>query len=141
MCSFGGQCLIAYLLLMNIRTTRARRYAFLSSVHRAGFKIVWSPTAVVHETVSRNRANSGGFTPSLSGGNSWVLVESTLDKRVSTRFVRVVSAWTDPSRRPQAPVSVSWESAVTRRTEHLPRSGHAYRPCGLGLPGIQISGF
>jgi glycosyltransferase involved in cell wall biosynthesis len=66
---------------------------FFLRVHRAGFKIVWSVDAVVHETVSRNRANLGWLLRrAYRSGNAWVLVESSLDKRVSTRFVRVVKA-------------------------------------------------
>jgi GT2 family glycosyltransferase len=66
---------------------------FFFRVRRAGFKIVWSTHATVSETISRDRANLGWLLRrAFRGGNSWTLVESTLDKRISTRLVRVFKA-------------------------------------------------
>jgi len=67
---------------------------FFLRVSRAGFKIVWSPSAIVRERISVDRANLGWLLRrAYRGGNSWVLVESTLDKRVPTRLIRVAKAF------------------------------------------------
>lgn len=67
---------------------------FFFRVCRAGFKIVWSADAVVHERISTDRGNLGWLLRrAYRGGNSWVLVESTLDKRFSTRLVRCAKAF------------------------------------------------
>ena len=67
---------------------------FFLRVHRAGLKIVWSADAIVREAVSLNRANLGWLLRrAYRGGNTWVLVERTLDKRVSTRLIRVAKAF------------------------------------------------
>ena len=66
---------------------------FFLRVRRAGFNIVWSADAVVKERISSNRANVRWLLRrAYRGGNSWVLVESTLDGRMSTRLVRVAKA-------------------------------------------------
>jgi succinoglycan biosynthesis protein ExoM len=67
---------------------------FFLQIHRAGFKIVWSAEAIVHETISTARANPGWLLRrAYREGNNWVLVESSLDKRVSTRLLRVAKAF------------------------------------------------
>ncbi|MFZ0739695.1 MAG: glycosyltransferase [Candidatus Acidiferrales bacterium] len=67
---------------------------FFLRVRRAGFKIVWSADSLAYERISANRANLGWLLRrAYRGGNSWVLVESTLDKRVTTRLVRVAKAF------------------------------------------------
>lgn len=67
---------------------------FFLQVRRAGFKIVWSAEAIANERISTDRGNLAWLLRrAYRGGNSWVLVESTLDKRVSTRLVRFVKAF------------------------------------------------
>ena len=67
---------------------------FFVRVRLAGFKIVWSADAITHERYSTDRANLEWLLRrAYRGGNSWVLVESALDKRVSTRLARVVKAF------------------------------------------------
>jgi succinoglycan biosynthesis protein ExoM len=67
---------------------------FFLRIRRAGFKIAWSAEAIVHERISTGRANLKWILRrAYRGGNNWVLVESTLDERVSTRFVRVIKAF------------------------------------------------
>ena len=67
---------------------------FFIRVRRAGFKIVWSADAITHERYSTDRANLKWLLRrAYRGGNSWVLVESSFDKNVSTRFVRAVKAF------------------------------------------------
>jgi succinoglycan biosynthesis protein ExoM len=67
---------------------------FFIRVRRAGFKIVWSAAAITHERYSTDRANLKWLLRrGYRGGNSWVLVQSTFDKNVSTRAVRVVKAF------------------------------------------------
>jgi succinoglycan biosynthesis protein ExoM len=67
---------------------------FFLRIRRAGFQIVWSAEAVAHERFSTDRANLGWLLRrSYRAGNSWVLVETTLDKRMSTRLVRVAKAF------------------------------------------------
>jgi GT2 family glycosyltransferase len=66
---------------------------FFTRVRRAGFRIVWSADAITHERYSNDRANLEWLLRrAYRGGNSWVLVESTLDKSVAVRLVRVVKA-------------------------------------------------
>ena len=67
---------------------------FFLRIRRAGFKIAWSSEAIVHERISTDRGNLAWLLRrAYRGGNSWVLVESTLDKRVATRLVRVAKAF------------------------------------------------
>lgn len=67
---------------------------FFLKMRRAGFNIAWSSEAIVHERISADRANLGWLLRrAYRGGNSWVLVESTLDKRATTRLVRVAKAF------------------------------------------------
>jgi succinoglycan biosynthesis protein ExoM len=74
--------------------TGAEDTHFFLRVRRAGFHIVWSEEAIAHERISARRANLGWLLRrSYRAGNSWALVESVLDRRMSTRFVRVVKAF------------------------------------------------
>jgi succinoglycan biosynthesis protein ExoM len=74
--------------------TGAEDTHFFLRVRRAGFQIVWASEAIAHETISAGRANLGWLLRrSYRAGNSWVLVESALDKRMSTRFITVVKAF------------------------------------------------
>jgi succinoglycan biosynthesis protein ExoM len=67
---------------------------FFIRVRRAGFSIVSSSEAIVTERISTDRANLGWLLRrAYRGGNSWALVESSLDKRGSTRLVRLVKAF------------------------------------------------
>jgi succinoglycan biosynthesis protein ExoM len=95
---------------------------FFLRVHRAGLKIVWSADAIVRERVSSNRANLGWLLRrAYRGGNTWVLAECTLDKRVSTRLVRLAKAlWWIIAGGVRAPVSLFLgKAAVTRALRHI----------------------
>jgi succinoglycan biosynthesis protein ExoM len=87
---------------------------FFLRIRRAGFKIVWSAEAIAHEKISTDRANPGWLLRrAYRGGNNWVLVESTLDKRVSTRLVRVAKAFGRIILGGlRAPVSLFWGKAA-----------------------------
>jgi succinoglycan biosynthesis protein ExoM len=66
---------------------------FFARVRLAGFNIVWSQEAVVIETVSSDRANLGSLLRrAYTGGNSYTLVESSLDGRAYPRLVRFFKA-------------------------------------------------
>ena len=66
---------------------------FFLRVRRAGYKIVSSAEARVHETVPTSRANlKAVLRRAYQSGNSWVLCESTLDRRISKRIVRTAKA-------------------------------------------------
>ena len=66
---------------------------FFTRVRLAGFKIVWAQEAVVIETVSSDRANLGSLLRrAYIGGNSYTLVESSLDGRPYRRLVRFFKA-------------------------------------------------
>jgi succinoglycan biosynthesis protein ExoM len=66
---------------------------FFTRVRLAGFNIVWSQEAVVIETVSSDRANLGSLLRrAYTGGNSYALVESSLDGRAYLRLVRFFKA-------------------------------------------------
>jgi succinoglycan biosynthesis protein ExoM len=66
---------------------------FFLRVRRAGYKIVSSPQAAAYETVSTSRANLPWvLRRAYQSGNSWVLCESSLDRKISTRFVRILKA-------------------------------------------------
>jgi succinoglycan biosynthesis protein ExoM len=64
---------------------------FFTRVRLAGFRIVWSQEAVVTETISRDRANLGSLLRrAYRGGNSYTLVESSLDRGIiGLRVVRL----------------------------------------------------
>ena len=62
---------------------------FFTRARLAGSSIVWSGDAVVHETISSDRANIGSvLRRAYRGGNCYTLVESSLDDRLFLRFVR-----------------------------------------------------
>jgi succinoglycan biosynthesis protein ExoM len=66
---------------------------FFLRVRRAGYTIVSSAEAIVHETVSVSRANlKAVLRRGYQSGNSWVLSESSLDRRLGTRVVRAAKA-------------------------------------------------
>lgn len=66
---------------------------FFLRVRRAGYKIVSSAEACVYETVPTSRANlKAVLRRAYQSGNSWVLCESTLDRRISKRIVRTAKA-------------------------------------------------
>jgi succinoglycan biosynthesis protein ExoM len=62
---------------------------FFLRVRRAGYKIASSPEACVYEVVPVARATlKAMLRRAYQSGNSWVLCESSLDRRLSTRIVR-----------------------------------------------------
>jgi GT2 family glycosyltransferase len=66
---------------------------FFLRVRRAGYKIVSSGEACVYETVPISRANlKAVLRRAYQSGNSWVLCESSLDRRLSTRMLRAAKA-------------------------------------------------
>jgi succinoglycan biosynthesis protein ExoM len=66
---------------------------FFFRVARAGYRIVWSQEAVVHETVSKERANLRWILHrGYQSGNSWALCESSLDGRAHVRLARFAKA-------------------------------------------------
>ncbi|MGC2333802.1 MAG: glycosyltransferase [Candidatus Acidiferrales bacterium] len=66
---------------------------FFLRVRRAGYKIVSSAEACVYEAVPISRANlKSVLRRAYQSGNSWVLCESSLDRRISTRIVRAAKA-------------------------------------------------
>ena len=66
---------------------------FFLRVRAAGFSIVSSGAAVVRETVPLSRANLRWMLRrAYQCGNSWVLCESSLDPRLSTRALRFFKA-------------------------------------------------
>jgi GT2 family glycosyltransferase len=66
---------------------------FFLRVRRAGYKIVSSAEACVYETVPISRANlKAVLRRAYQSGNSWVLCESSLDGRLSTRMIRAAKA-------------------------------------------------
>ena len=66
---------------------------FFLRVRQAEYSIVASSDACVDETVSISRANlSWVLRRAYQSGNSWVLCESSLDRRLSTRIVRILKA-------------------------------------------------
>jgi GT2 family glycosyltransferase len=66
---------------------------FFLRVRRAGFSIVCSEGGVVYETIPASRASMRYLLRrAYQGGNSWVLCESSLDCRMSTRMSRIAKA-------------------------------------------------
>ncbi|HMD32223.1 MAG TPA: glycosyltransferase [Candidatus Acidoferrales bacterium] len=66
---------------------------FFFRVRAAGFAIVSSDSAVVHEVVPPSRANLPWvLRRAYQSGNSWVLCESSRDGRLSTRIIRAGKA-------------------------------------------------
>jgi len=68
---------------------------FFLRVRRAGFSIVFSDAAIVHEPVPASRGNlTWMLRRAYQGGNSWVLCELSLDGRRSIRMLRLLKACT-----------------------------------------------
>jgi len=66
---------------------------FSLRVRKAGFKIICSGGGVVFESVPISRASMKWILRrAYQSGNSWVLCESTLDHRISTRIGRAIKA-------------------------------------------------
>lgn len=66
---------------------------FSLRVCKAGFKIICSGGGVVFESVPTSRASLKWLLRrAYQSGNSWVLCESTLDRRISTRIGRAIKA-------------------------------------------------
>ncbi len=66
---------------------------FFMRVKQAGYKIVWSDEALVHETIPAARANLRWLLArGYRLGNTWVLCELALDRRWRTRVLRAVKA-------------------------------------------------
>jgi GT2 family glycosyltransferase len=73
--------------------TGAEDTHFFLRVRRAGFKIICSGGGIVYETIPTSRARLRWLLRrAYQSGNSWVLCESTLDRRISTRIIRMVKA-------------------------------------------------
>jgi GT2 family glycosyltransferase len=70
---------------------------FFMRVNRAGYRIVWARDAVVHEAISKTRANFAWLLQrGYRLGNSWSLCELSLDRRFHARVTRGAKAfaWT-----------------------------------------------
>jgi succinoglycan biosynthesis protein ExoM len=66
---------------------------FFLRVRKAGFNIICSGGAVVYETVPTSRASLKWLLRrAYQSGNSWVLCESTVDHRLTSRISRLVKA-------------------------------------------------
>jgi succinoglycan biosynthesis protein ExoM len=66
---------------------------FFLRVRQSGFSIIGSSRAVVHESISRARANLAWILKrAYQSGNSWVLCEKSVDPKLSTRVVRLFKA-------------------------------------------------
>jgi succinoglycan biosynthesis protein ExoM len=66
---------------------------FFQRVHQAGYTIVSSSEGIVRESVSRSRGNLGWLLRrGYQAGNSWALCEASLDRKVSTRTIRIFKA-------------------------------------------------
>lgn len=66
---------------------------FFMRVKQAGYKIVWANEALVFESIPSARANLRWLLArGYRLGNTWVLCELSLDKRVRTRVVRSLKA-------------------------------------------------
>lgn len=67
---------------------------FFLRVRKAGHSIAWSQEAIVHESISSERANFAWILRrGYQCGNSWPLCESSLDDRLRVRVVRFLKAW------------------------------------------------
>ncbi len=67
---------------------------FFLRVRRAGFMITCSGGGVVYEAIPASRASLRWLLRrAYQSGNSWVLCESSLDQRISTRIVRMAKAF------------------------------------------------
>jgi succinoglycan biosynthesis protein ExoM len=66
---------------------------FFLRVRQSSFSIIGSSRAVVHESISRSRANLPWILKrAYQSGNSWVLCEKSVDPKLSTRVVRFFKA-------------------------------------------------
>jgi succinoglycan biosynthesis protein ExoM len=66
---------------------------FFLRVRKAGFNIICSGGAVVYESVPTSRASLKWLLRrAYQSGNSWVLCESTVDHRISSRLSRLAKA-------------------------------------------------
>lgn len=66
---------------------------FFLRARRAGYGIVCSGAGLVYEEVPASRASLRGILRrAYQSGNSWVLCESTMDRRSSTRIIRAAKA-------------------------------------------------
>lgn len=73
--------------------TGAEDTHFFLRVRQLGFKIICSAGGVVYEAVPASRASLRWLIRrAYQSGNSWVLCESFLDRRISTRIVRIAKA-------------------------------------------------
>jgi succinoglycan biosynthesis protein ExoM len=63
---------------------------FFLRLHRAGYSIRSSDRAIVYETISASRSTVRGILRrAYQSGNSWVLCETSLDRSISTRILRI----------------------------------------------------
>ena len=75
--------------------TGAEDTHFFMRVNRAGYQIVWARDAVVHEAISKTRANFAWLLQrGYRLGNSWSLCELSLNRRFGARVVRAAKAFT-----------------------------------------------
>jgi succinoglycan biosynthesis protein ExoM len=66
---------------------------FFLRVRQAGFNIICSGGGVAYEDVPTSRASLRWLLRrAYQSGNSWVLCESSMDRRISTRLVRIAKA-------------------------------------------------
>jgi succinoglycan biosynthesis protein ExoM len=66
---------------------------FFMRVKQAGYKIVWANEALVFESIPSARANLPWILArGYRLGNTWVLCELSLDKRLRTRVIRALKA-------------------------------------------------
>ena len=73
--------------------TGAEDTHFFLRVRQAGFNIICSGGGVVYESVPASRASLRWILRrAYQSGNSWVLCESSLDRRISTRIARILKA-------------------------------------------------
>jgi len=73
--------------------TGAEDTHFFLRVRQAGFEIICSGGGVVYEAVPPSRASLRWILRrAYQSGNSWVLCESSLDRRISTRIARILKA-------------------------------------------------
>jgi succinoglycan biosynthesis protein ExoM len=78
----------------DLELTGADDTHFFMRVNRAGYTIVWASDAIVHEAISKTRANLGWLLRrGYRLGNSWSLCELSLDQRLSVRMVRFLKAF------------------------------------------------
>ena len=73
--------------------TGAEDTHFFLRVRQQGFKIICSGGGVVYESVPTSRASLKWLLRrAYQSGNSWVLCETSLDGRISTRLIRMAKA-------------------------------------------------